>query len=168
MQICRSINRWGVISPKRALILLATTQFYAERLGNHVCCTFIFTFCIVVFICCIKIYGIKYSYLILILYVAQFAGAVEYIDCISAEGQDSLNECPEDDIKQSDSEAPVMLELWGKWSTPTLPSLTGSLWPGVVAPDSSIWHLKRVLLLNWIAWNRTVWHLTLCKQMTDI
>ena len=26
-----------------------------------------------------------------------------------------------------------MLELWGMWSTPLLPSLPGPLWPGVVA-----------------------------------
>ena len=28
-----------------------------------------------------------------------------------------------------------MLELWGMWSTPSYPSLHGSLWSGVVAPD---------------------------------
>ena len=28
-----------------------------------------------------------------------------------------------------------MLELWGKSSTPSLPSLPGQLWPGVVAAD---------------------------------
>ena len=28
-----------------------------------------------------------------------------------------------------------MLELWGIWSTPSLPLLTGPLRPGVVAPD---------------------------------
>ena len=28
-----------------------------------------------------------------------------------------------------------MLELWGMQSTPSLPSLPGPLWPGVVAPD---------------------------------
>ncbi len=28
-----------------------------------------------------------------------------------------------------------MLELWGMWSTPSLLSLPGPLWPGVVAPD---------------------------------
>ena len=28
-----------------------------------------------------------------------------------------------------------MLELWGMWSTPSLPSLSGPLWPRVVAPD---------------------------------
>ena len=28
-----------------------------------------------------------------------------------------------------------MLELWGMRSTPSLPLLPGSLWPGVVAPD---------------------------------
>ena len=28
-----------------------------------------------------------------------------------------------------------MLELWGMWSTPSLPSLSGPLWLRVVAPD---------------------------------
>ena len=27
-----------------------------------------------------------------------------------------------------------MLELWGMWSTPSLPSLPGPLWPGVIVP----------------------------------
>ena len=42
------------------------------------------------------------------------------------------------DIKQSDGEIPVMLELWGMWSTPSLPLLPGSLWPGMVAPDRAL------------------------------
>ena len=45
------------------------------------------------------------------------------------------NECPGYDTKQSDGEVPAMLELWGIRSTPSLPSLPGPLWPGVVAPD---------------------------------
>ena len=37
-----------------------------------------------------------------------------------------------------------MLELWGIRSTPSLPSLPGPLWPGVVAPDKgSIYGLNR-------------------------
>ena len=39
------------------------------------------------------------------------------------------------DIEQSDSEALVMFELSGMWSTLSLPLLPGPLWPGVVAPD---------------------------------
>ena len=39
------------------------------------------------------------------------------------------------DTKQSDGEVPEMLELWGMHSTPSLPSLPGPLWPGVVASD---------------------------------
>ena len=49
-------------------------------------------------------------------------------------------------LKQTDGEDPVMLKLWGLWSTSSLPLLPGSLGPGVVAPD-------RVLS------NRTVSHL---------
>ena len=44
-------------------------------------------------------------------------------------------ECPGYDTKQSDGEVPAVLELWGMRSTPSLPSLPGPLWPGVVAPD---------------------------------
>ena len=61
------------------------------------------------------------------------AGTVEYIDSISAERLYPLpNECPTYNTKQSDGEAPVTLEMW---TTPSLPSLPGPLWPGVVAPD---------------------------------
>ena len=67
--------------------------------------------------------------------IAQSAAAVEYVNCISAEGSDSPNECPGYDIKQSDGEAPVMLLLWGMRSTPSLPSFPGLLWPGVVVSD---------------------------------
>ena len=40
-----------------------------------------------------------------------------------------------------------MLEFWGMWSTPSLLSLPGPLWPGVVAPD-------RVLSMGQIELNR--------------
>ena len=44
--------------------------------------------------------------------LAQPAGAVECTDCISAERLDfSTNECPVYDSKQSDGEAPIMLDL---------------------------------------------------------
>ena len=48
------------------------------------------------------------------------------------------NECPGYDTKLSDGEVPVMLEFWGMWSKPSLPSLPGPLWPGVVAPDMAL------------------------------
>ena len=70
---------------------------------------------------------------------AQSAGAVEYTDCTSAEGQDPTpNECPGYDTKQSDGEVPAVLELWGMWSTPSLPLLPGPLWSEVVAPDRAL------------------------------
>ena len=61
--------------------------------------------------------------------------SVEYTDRISANELDPTNESPVYDNKQSDDEASVMLELWGRRSTSSLPSLSGSLWPRVVAPD---------------------------------
>ena len=48
------------------------------------------------------------------------------------------NECPGYDTKQSDGEVPAGLELWGMRGTPSLPSLPGPLWPGVVAPDRAL------------------------------
>ena len=60
--------------------------------------------------------------------------AVGFRDCFSTEGNTPpSNECPVNDTKQSDSEVPVMLELWGMRSTSSLPSLPGPLWPRVVA-----------------------------------
>ena len=88
------------------------------------------------------------------------AGAVEYTDCIFAEGLDSPNEGPGYDTKQSDGKASVILDLGRMRSTPSLPSLPGSLWPGVIAPDRFLSmgqiELYCVLMLNWITWNRTV------------
>ena len=62
--------------------------------------------------------------------MAQSTGTAEYTNCISVDIK-----CPRYDTKQSDVEAPVMLELWGMQSTSLLPSLPGPLWPGVVALD---------------------------------
>ncbi len=49
-----------------------------------------------------------------------FGGAVGG-GCRKHRLQDSPNECPDYDTKQSDGEALVMLELWGMRSTPLLP-----------------------------------------------
>ena len=48
------------------------------------------------------------------------------------------NECPRYDTKWSDGEVPMMLELWGMQSAPSLPLLPGPLWPGVVALDRAL------------------------------
>ena len=84
---------------------------------------------------------------------AQSVGAVEYTDCISAEGYPHHNECPVYDTKQSDGGIPVMLELWGMWSTLSLPSLPGQLWPGVVASDRVLSmgqiELNCAIMLRW-------------------
>ena len=40
--------------------------------------------------------------------------------------------------KQSDGEVPVMLELWGMWSIPSLTLLSGPLRPGMVAPNRAL------------------------------
>ena len=45
------------------------------------------------------------------------------------------NKCPSYDIKQSNGNARVMLELWGMWSTLSLPLLIGPLWPGIVTSE---------------------------------
>ncbi len=45
------------------------------------------------------------------------------------------NVYPGYDTKQSDGEAPVMMELGGMRHSPLLPPLPGSFWPGDVSPD---------------------------------
>ena len=65
----------------------------------------------------------------------QDARASGYTDCISAERLDFLNRCPVYDTTQCDGEIPVILEFREMQSTPSLPSLAGPLWFGVVAPD---------------------------------
>ena len=66
---------------------------------------------------------------------------------------------PRYDIKQSDGEVPVMLKLWGMRCIPSLPLFPGSLWPVMVAPDRALSiskiELDCILMLNWIACNRT-------------
>ena len=47
-------------------------------------------------------------------------------------------ECPGYDNKQSNGDAPAMLELREMQKTPSLPSLPGPLWLGVVAPDRAL------------------------------
>ena len=50
--------------------------------------------------------------------------AVEYTDSIPAKRYiPTPNECPRNDIKQSEGEAPVILELWGMRSTLLFPLL---------------------------------------------
>ena len=80
--------------------------------------------------------------------LAQSAGTAEYTDCISAKGKISPNECPRYEIKQSDGEAFVMLELWEMQSTLLLPSLPSPLWPGVVAPDRALSMVSRDIPLG--------------------
>ena len=93
----------------------------------------------------------------------QLAGAVEYTDYISAEGVrlHTHCECLGYDSKQSDDEAPVMLELWGMWSSLSLSLFLGPLWPGAVVPDRVKFIFKlsanKWLMLKLIVWNRTVW-----------
>ena len=87
-------------------------------------------------------------------YVAQAGGgAVEYTHCLSAE------DCPP---RRSVLYMTLnnLMELWGMQGTPSLPLFQGLLWPGLVAPNRvqsmSQIELNCVLMLNWIAWNRTV------------
>ena len=58
---------------------------------------------------------------------ASSTGAAEYTNCISAGAVRPHNECSVYDTKQSDGEAPIMLELWGMQSTPLLQLLPDPL-----------------------------------------
>ena len=58
--------------------------------------------------------------------MVQSARAVEYTDYNSAQGWDPHQWVSRCDTKQSDGDAPVILEFWWTWSNPSLPSLQGS------------------------------------------
>ena len=68
--------------------------------------------------------------------------------------------CPGYDTKQSDGEAQVIQKLWGIQNALSLPSLPGPHCAGVEAPDIDLSmsqiELYCVLMLKWIAWNKTV------------
>ena len=70
------------------------------------------------------------------------------------------NEYPIYDARHTNGEVPVMLELWGIRSSPSLPSLSGPLRPAVVAPNRVLSmgqiELNCVRILNRIVLNRTV------------
>ena len=80
------------------------------------------------------------------------------------------NESPGYDTKQSDSEVPVMLELWWMWSTPSLLSLLGLLWLGGVAPVRTLYTYAELKCLRcscywhwyWIVRGGNVLTLKLC------
>ena len=76
------------------------------------------------------------------------------------------NGCHGYDTKQSDGEAPVMLELWKIRSTPSLSLLPVPLWPGVLAPDRvlSMGQIELFDIYELFEIKRFL-HLTLCKQI---
>ena len=80
------------------------------------------------------------------------AGVIEFTDCFSAKELDSPNEYPGYDMKQSDGEVPIMLELWGMWSTSSVLLLPGLLWSRVVAPDRVL-SMGTYAKLKWLKQN---------------
>ena len=65
-------------------------------------------------------------------------------------------QCPRYDIEKYDGKAPIMLEVWGMWSSSLLALLPVSFWLRVEAPD-------RVLSMGQIKLFKIQ---TKCKQMT--
>ena len=73
-------------------------------------------------------------------------------------------ECPVSDTKQFNGEAPVILELWGMWSTPSLPLIPGLLWPRQSVPVRvPSMGPTELLVLNCNTWN----YLTVSKRMSS-
>ena len=86
---------------------------------------------------------LKFHYSIL----AQCAGAVKYTDYISADKLDShLNGCPEYDTKQSGA--------LGKVKYPFIAIASNRILS--ISQIELNWHFNRLLMLNWIVWNWTV------------
>ena len=74
-------------------------------------------------------------------------------------------------LKQSYSEAPVMLELWGMRSILSLPLLPGPIWLGIVATDRVLsmgqLGLNCVITLSWIVWN-WMFYIELLNQLIGL
>ena len=70
--------------------------------------------------------------------------------------------------KKSDGEAPLTLELWGKWSTPPYLLLAGPFWCEVVAPDSVLSMGKIKRFTNDVYYIDKFDRLNMCKEMTDV
>ena len=60
---------------------------------------------------------------------------IHWLNLYSGVSPLTLHKCSGYDTKQSDGEAPVMLEIWEMQSIPSLLLLPGPFWPGVVAPE---------------------------------
>ena len=64
--------------------------------------------------------------------------------------------------------ARVILELCGIRRTPSLPSLSGPLWSGIMETDWVLSigqvELNCVLMLKWIVWKKLFLYLIVCKQ----
>ena len=79
-----------------------------------------------------------------------------------------LTKCTGYDIKLSDGKASA-LEIWGMWSTPSLPLLLGPLWPKAVAPDrvQSMGQINCKQITDvkfWLLYRNTWNHATVCKK----
>ena len=72
--------------------------------------------------------------------------------------------------KQSEGEAPVMVEIWGIRITPSLSSFPSQLWPWVVALDRALYmgqiELNSVVILTELFEIKVFLHLTVWKQKT--
>ena len=76
----------------------------------------------------------------------KYTNVVKKVQCL-VQKDCLVNECPGYDTKQSDGKVPVMLELWGMRSTPSLLSLQGLFFLGVGEPDKGpIYGLNRTQL----------------------
>ena len=58
------------------------------------------------------------------------------------------------DIRSFDGKAPV-LEIWGMWSTPSLPSSPGLLWTRMIAPDIVLSMDQKIELFDYLNWVQT-------------
>ena len=108
----------------------------------------------------------------------QLAGAKEHTNWISAKELDTLSVWTPYDMKQSDSEAPVILELWGKTEYPFFSIASTLTWGGSTRQDpiyelnGNVWHSNCIQTndLCWIEYFEIELfdHLTVCKQMTVV
>ena len=127
---------------------IVLSEFFFSNYQNYrivIKTNYIFIFTLLIYICIyIHIYVYMYVNIYIYIYCPVGWGCRIHRLLLCRGVRPSPNERPGYDTKQSDGEVPAMLELWGMRSTPSLPSLPGPLWPGVVAPDKGpIYGLNR-------------------------
>ena len=141
--ICSNIP-WENVSPTKIIRMLVLPQ---QLFQDGLLCTLIYIYiyiyvCVCVSVCvCVRVCVITPSSQ-MIVSPCGWSCRMHWLHLCRGYDPHPANECLRNDYKQSNSEAPVILDLWGMWSIPSLLLLSGPFWSGVRSPESSYQRVK--------------------------